>query len=66
MLKDRRVLLEKEVLELTKSCGKMYLKIITDNAESIDYKIYESMKEKLTDMTTDLLVVNQLIADGNK
>jgi hypothetical protein len=44
----------------------MYLKIITDNAESIDYKIYESMKEKLTDMTTDLLVVNQLIADGNK
>ncbi len=66
MLKDRRVLLEKEIMELTKSCGKMYLKIITDNAESIDYKIYDSMKEKLTDMTTDLLVVNQLIEDGNK
>ena len=66
MFKDRRVLLEKSIAEQTKKCGELYLRIVKGECDATDEKIYDVMKEKLTDLLTDLMIVNQMIQDGHE
>ena len=67
MLKDRRVLLEKEITSLKKACGQLYLRIVSGNSDTKahDSRMYDGMKMKLADMTTELLIIDQMIADGH-
>lgn len=66
MLKDRRVLLERDMIKQKQACGQLYLRIIKDDCDANDSKIYDSMKMKLADMLTELMIVNQMIADGHE
>jgi hypothetical protein len=64
MFKDRRVLMEQEILNHKINCGLMYKKIVMGMADANDSKIYESMKLKLMDMSIELGIVDQMIAQG--
>ncbi len=76
MLKDRRVLLEQEMIKLKQACGKLYQKVVfghdsnwNDSAGLVEWnesKMYESMKLKLTDMIAEIAIVDQMIADGHE
>ena len=66
MLKDRRVLLEQEIVKQKQACGQLYLRIVSGDCNANDSKIYDSMKMKLADTLTDLMIINQMIEDGHK
>jgi hypothetical protein len=66
MLKDRKVLLEQEIAELKTKCGKLYLKIVSGNAGGFDKIDYDAMKARLSDMMSDLDIVEHMIADGHE
>ncbi len=66
MLKDRRVLMERELIAQKQACGQLYLKMVKGNTEWLDQKMYDSMKLKLADMMSDLAIVDQMIADGHE
>jgi hypothetical protein len=66
MLKDRRVLLEQEMIKQKQACGQLYLRIVKGECDANDSKIYDSMKMKLADMMTELMIVNQMLVDGHQ
>lgn len=66
MLKDRRVLLEQEMIKHKQACGQLYLRIIKGETDANDSKMYDSMKMKLADMMSELMIVNQMVADGHE
>jgi hypothetical protein len=66
MLADRRALIEQEIIKQTQACGQLYKKIILGNANSVEGQMYQSMKMKLMDMTIELNIVNQMLADGHQ
>jgi hypothetical protein len=68
MLRDRRALLEAEILKMTRECGQFYLTIVTgptseNGAAMIEY---QNQIAKLTNLKTELSVVNHMIAEGSK
>ena len=65
MLKDRRVLIEKEIEDMKKACGQLYLKIVKRVASYQEETAYATMKEELHDKMCDLTIINQMIADGH-
>ena len=66
MLKDRRALIEQEVTKLKQACGQLYLKIVSGNGTGFEKMKYDEMKQELSDMTSDLLIIDQMIADGHE
>lgn len=66
MLRDRRVLIEQELVKKKQACGALYKKIIMDQAGPVEAKMYDSMKSELASMMTELAVVDQMIADGHE
>lgn len=64
MLKDRRVLMEQELVKQKQACGQIYKNIVTGQSSGVEQSMYDSMKLKLADMIADLAIVDQLIADG--
>ena len=68
MLRDRRALLEAEILKMTRECGQFYLTIVTgSNSENGAAMIeYQNQIAKLTNLKTELSVVNHMIAEGGK
>ena len=65
MLRDRRVLMEQDMVKQKQACGQLYLKVVMGNADMIETQMYDSMKMKLADMLSELAIVDQMIADGN-
>jgi hypothetical protein len=65
MLKDRRVLLEKELARAHDSASKLYLHIVTNNGDVADPEYY-ILKDKITSLQFDLNIVNQLIYQGHE
>jgi len=65
MLKDRRVLMEQEMVKQKQACGQLYRNIILEQVDAIESKMYDSMKLKLMDMIAELAIVDQMIADGH-
>ena len=65
MLKDRRVLLERELTQAHDQAAAMYLDIVTHDGDvhSIEY---EALKDKIDSLQFDLNIVNQLIFKGHK
>lgn len=66
MLKDRRVLMEQDIVKQKQNCGHLYKQIITGQANPIEVKMYDSMKLKLADMLSEIAIVDQMIADGHE
>lgn len=66
MLKDRRVLVEQEITKVKQACGQLYLKLVSGNGTGYDKMDYDKMKSELSDMMSDLLVINQMIEDGHE
>lgn len=65
MLKDRRALLEQDIRELTKECGGLYMKAVMQNREDL-YDYYNISITKLSDLKTELFVINHMIEDEHK
>jgi hypothetical protein len=66
MLRDRRVLMAQELLKQKQACGQLYKKIVLGNVDYVEGQMYESMKQKLADMTIELSIVDQMISDGHQ
>ena len=66
MLKDRRVLLEKEMVKQKQACGQLYQNIVLGRIDANEGKMYDSMKLKLMDMIAEIAIVDQMIADGHE
>ena len=65
MLKDRRVLLEKEVQVAHDQAAEMYLDIVTNNGD-VHSEEYQKMRDRITRLEFDLNMVNQLIHKGHE
>jgi hypothetical protein len=65
MLKDRRELIETELKSVTTQAAAMYLKSVTGKNE-LDIKKYQELKDKITSLRFDLVMVNQLIDEGHQ
>jgi methyl coenzyme M reductase subunit C-like uncharacterized protein (methanogenesis marker protein 7) len=63
MLKDRRVLIEENIIKLHAIASNMYLAmVISGNNTDVEY---DKIREQISDLQFDLNVVNRLIAEGN-
>jgi hypothetical protein len=65
MLKDRRVLLERDIKKAHDEAAAIYLDIVTHDKDVHSVE-YESIKNKIMNLQFDLNVVNQLIHKGHK
>ena len=65
MLKDRRVLLEKEVQAAHEQAAHMDLDIVT-NYGDVHSDEYQKMRDLITRLEFDLNMVNQLIHKGHE
>ena len=65
MLKDRRVLLEREVANLTKECGQRYLNLIRYGNDPQISDRYIGQFKHLMMMKGELELVIQLIEEGH-
>lgn len=65
MLKDRRVLLEQEVIRAHMAAAAEYLRIVVDNGDPHSAE-YQALKDKVTSLQFDLDMVNRLIHDGHQ
>ena len=66
MLRDRRPLLEQDIVKLKQAAGQLYLRIVTGQADANDNRIYANLKEQLSDKLADLTIINQMIQDGHQ
>lgn len=66
MFKDRRVLIEQEIVKQKQACGQLYKRIVTGQADLNDSKMYDSMKATLSDMISELMIIEQMIQDGHE
>ena len=67
MLAERRELLEQEIIKQKKLCGQLYKVVMLEQvASEKDIEEYYALKEGLSNLMTDLEVVEQMIADGHK
>jgi hypothetical protein len=65
MLRERRALLEADILKLTRECGEMYLKVIkTDSTELLEE--YNTKTNMLARMQTYLIIINHMITEGKE
>jgi hypothetical protein len=65
MLADRKALIEQELRTAQAAAANMYrsIAIVGDDVHSQEYR---DLTEKISNLSTDLSAVNQLIAQGNK
>ena len=65
MLKDRRVLLERDLNEAHDRASNMYLNIVTNDGDvhSIEY---QQARDQISKLEFDLNMVNQLIHKGHE
>lgn len=66
MLRSRRVLLEEEIAKLKLACGALYKKLMLNQAEPNEHKMYEGMRSQLADMMADLDIINHMIENGHE
>lgn len=64
MLKDRRVLLEKEVQVAHNQAAEMYLDIVINNGD-VHSEEYQQIRDRITKLEFDLNMINQLIHKGH-
>ena len=62
MLRERKELLEREIVKLHKEAAAIYLNCMVSGTTDPDY---DKIKAKLHDLKFDLNVVDQLLAQGN-
>jgi len=65
MLKDRRVLLEQEILKAHDEASALYLQIVVNDGD-VHSNEYQVLKDKILSLKFDLNVVNQLIERGHQ
>ena len=66
MLKDRRVLMESEIVKLSQRCGEMYIVAIRDTPTQDELSEYHFLVDKLGTMKTELGIIKDMIAAGHE
>jgi hypothetical protein len=65
MLKDRRVLLERDLKAAHDQAAHMYLDIVLHDSKGHDEE-YQQLRDRISKLEFDLNVVNQLIHKGHE
>jgi hypothetical protein len=65
MLKDRRVLLERDIKTAHERASAMYLDIVLHDSKGHD-KEYQQLRDQISKLEFDLNMVNQLIHKGHE
>ncbi len=65
MLQDRKALLEQEIRKAQAEAANMYLSIAVGGGD-LHSKEYQDLKEKISSISFDLNVINQLIVEGHQ
>ena len=65
MLKDRRVLLERDLKTVHDQASMMYLEIVTKNEDCHSVE-YQQLRDQISKLEFDLNMVNQLIHKGHE
>lgn len=63
MLKDRKILVQSELTKLTDIAAHMYLDIVTHDGDPND-PTYAEVREKITNLQHDLLMIQNLLDKG--
>ena len=70
MLKDRRILVEKELNKTRADAAIVYMDMMRSEITNYDGfrldETYQDLKERITDLTIDLSVINSLIEQGHE
>jgi hypothetical protein len=66
MLRDRKELLEHEIKRLHSEASNMYLSLVVGQTGDITNPSYQTLKEKISDMTFELKLVTNLITEGHR
>jgi len=66
MLKDRKVLLEREISKARESAANMYLDIVLSSEGDLTSKVNQDMKKHIADLEFDLNMINQLLKKGHE
>jgi hypothetical protein len=66
MLRDRKALLEHEIRKAQSEAANMYLSLVVGGNGDVHSKEYQDLKDKISNLSFDLNIVNQLIAKGNQ
>lgn len=64
MLKDRLILIEQEIHKIHDQCAHMYLTAMI--TESSIHSDYHTLRDKLSALQHDVVMVNKLIAEGHE
>ena len=65
MLKDRRVLLERELNKAHEEASALYLNIVTKDGD-VSSPEYYAVRDRISNLKFDLNIVNQLIYKGHE
>ena len=65
MLKDRRVLLERDIKTAHEHAATMYLDIVVNNGDTRSEE-YQQARDRISKLEFDLNIVNQLIHQGHE
>ena len=65
MLKDRRVLLERELNKAHEEAAALYLNIVTKDGD-VSSPEYYAVRDRISNLKFDLNIVNQLIYKGHE
>jgi len=70
MLKDRRILVEKELNKAKADAAIVYMDMMRSEITNYDGfrldETYQDLKDRITDLTIDLNVINSLIEQGHQ
>ena len=64
MLKDRRILIEQEIVKAQAAAAKMYLDIVVNNGDPHSTE-YQKLKDHIMSLQFDRNMVNALIEQGH-
>jgi hypothetical protein len=65
MLKDRKVLIERELARAKQDAANMYLSIVV-SGHSLECVDYHRARTKVTELETDLSIINSMIEQGSE
>ena len=66
MLKDRKELIESELIRLKDKAAKLYLSYITGGNDVFGMTEYDDIREKISDLEFDLKIINEILEKDYK
>lgn len=66
MLRDRKELIESELIRLKDKAAKIYLCYVTTGNNIFDMTKYDEIRDKISSLEFDLKIINEILEKKNK